>query len=92
MAAEASVCMSVGGRDTSENKHRSNDEVGDAAEEQEDKMRRSAPASEHNLENCVDGRALPLDLNGKNREEKNLNCGSSSIPVTNAQNVCEALV
>lgn len=65
---------------TSEDKHSRHDEVGDDTEEEEDKVRDGAPASEHDLEHSVDGRALPLDLNGEDGEEKNLDGRARSVP------------
>jgi hypothetical protein len=69
---------------TSKDKHRRHDEVGDETEEQENNVRGGSPASEHDLKHSVDGRALPLDLNGENREENNLDGRSGSVPVTYA--------
>jgi len=66
---------------TSKDKHRRHDEVGDETEEQENNVRGGSPASEHDLKHSVDGRALPLDLNGKDREEQNLDGRSGSVPV-----------
>jgi hypothetical protein len=67
---------------TSKDKHRRHDEVGDETEEQENNVRGGSPASEHDLKHSVDGRTLPLDLNGKDREEQNLDGRSGSVPVT----------
>ena len=57
------------------------DKVGEKAEEEEGEMCGSSPAHKHDLEDGVDSRTFPLDLNGKNSEENDLDGGSRSIPM-----------
>lgn len=73
--------MSVQGERSARLSYRHN-QVGEKAEEQEGKMCGSSPAHKHDLEDGMDSRTFPLDLNGENSKENDLNGGSRGIPMS----------
>ena len=55
-------------------------DIGHEAEDEEGDMSAAAPSRIDDLQNCVCSGCLPLDLDGQQAKQHNLDCGSSSIP------------
>lgn len=61
-------------------KHCCHEDVGEAAEDDEDAMGDRSISGFHNFEECVSVGSSPFQLDGERGEENDLNAGTSSIP------------